>query len=70
MDRKELIKMYKNGLISSKPYNYLQIKDKVSQYKSGGMTRTEAVGKVASLMGLSTRTIWKALNATEGINLS
>jgi len=70
MKREDLTKLYKAGLISSKPYNYMQIKDKVSQYIIQGITKTEAVKKTAELTGFSTRTIWIALKSTAGINLT
>ena len=69
VDRSNLIKMYQNGLISSKPYQYLEIKSKVKQYESSGLTKTESVNKTAKLLGCTERTVWNALKGTKGLSL-
>jgi len=69
MKKEDLTILYKAGLISSKPFFYIEIKDKIKQYVSQGMTKTEAVTKVSNLTGVSSRTVWIALNATKGIDI-
>jgi len=70
MKKEDLKKLYHAGLISSKPFRYLELKGKVSQYMVQGITKTEAVQKTAAIARTSTTTVWNALNATKGINLS
>jgi hypothetical protein len=70
MKKVDLNKLYKAGLISSKPFNYFEIKDKVKQYTCQGITKTEAVNKTSKMLGVSEVTIWKALKATSSIDLT
>ena len=69
MKKEDLNKLYKNGLISSKPFHYLELKSKVAQYMAQGLTKTEAVKKTKEIAGVSEQTVWVALKATNDINL-
>lgn len=70
MKREDLNKLYQNGLISSKPFHYLELKSKVSQYLSQGFTKTESVKKTSKIAKVSEQTVWTSLKATNGINIT
>lgn len=70
MKKEDLDKLYKNGLISSKPFHYLELKSKVKQYMVTGITKTEAVKKTSKTAGVSEQTVWVALKSTNGIELT
>ncbi|RLE52381.1 MAG: hypothetical protein DRJ26_04805 [Candidatus Methanomethylicota archaeon] len=69
MKRSDLKILYSNGLISSKPFSYFEIKDKVAQYRKQGMSKTDSVKATAKLTGVSIVTIWSALRSTKDIEL-
>lgn len=69
MRKKDITLLYERGLISSKPYQYFEISDKMNQYMAEGITKTEAIVRTRKLLNCSERTIYKALKATAGIVL-
>jgi hypothetical protein len=70
MKKSDLTELYKRGLISSKPFEYIEIKDKVTQYISQGLTKTESIIRTKKLLKCSDRKIWNALKVTDGLQIS
>ena len=60
MTRKELEKLYANGVISSKLIMYKEMKQKVAQLTRTGMAKSLAVSKVSKDTGNCERTVYRA----------
>lgn len=69
MKRADLGELYRGGLISSKPFEYITINDKIQEYKREGKTVSKAVEAVSNLTGKSKRTVYRAMKAAKGIKL-
>lgn len=69
MRKQDLDRLYAGGLLSPKVMNYFEIKQKVGTYQDMGMTKTAAARRVAELLGITVRSVWRALSATDGIEL-
>jgi AraC-like DNA-binding protein len=60
MNKKTLIELYKNGIISHKPIVDLEMRNKIRQLLKTGYTKTAAIKKVAVDVGVSERTVYRA----------
>ena len=69
MKREDLKILYQNGLLSSKVFNYFEIRNKVLEYQRQGLKKTDAVNRTALLTGLTTRTIFNALRLVSDIQI-
>jgi len=67
--REDLKILYQNGLLSSKVFNYFEIRNKVLEYQTQGLKKTDAVNRTALLTGLTTRTIFNALRLVSDIQI-
>ena len=56
----EMIEAYKKGIVGMKPIFYSELSGKVQQLMKVGLTKTEAVARVQSMVGVSRSTVFRA----------
>lgn len=61
MRKYTLQELYEKGLISGKVINYKEMQNKVAQYVSTGMKKSDAVKQTAEVARVSVQTIYNAL---------
>jgi len=56
----EMKEGYRKGLVGIKPIFYMELHGKVQQLMKVGLTKTESVVRVKTMIGISESTVWRA----------